>query len=120
MLEKSLVYQKAYKLSLDIINLHKNYSNKEVIDLFRQLLRCGTSIGANISEANGAISKEEFACKLSIAYKEAIETRYWISLLKDSKYLNKDIALQVEIIEAEEICKMIFSILKNTGRIRKH
>jgi four helix bundle protein len=57
--------------------------------LSKQLLRSGTSIGANVEEVTGAISKKEFIAKLHISYKEARETLYWINLLHDSDYLNK-------------------------------
>jgi len=55
--------------------------------LSKQLLRCGTSIGANIAEANGGISDNDFSAKMSIAYKECLETKYWLSLLKDTNYI---------------------------------
>ena len=52
------------------------------------MLRSGTSIGANIAEANGAISEADFSSKISIAYKECFETKYWLSLLKDTDYIS--------------------------------
>jgi four helix bundle protein len=64
-------------------------TKKEFV-LSKQLLRSGTSVGANIMEANGAISKADFSAKMSIAYEECLESKYWLSLLKDSGDLNID------------------------------
>lgn len=86
--------------------------NKEFI-LSKQIVRSGTSVGANIVEANGAISKADFSAKISIAYKECLETKYWLSLLKDSEEIK--IEEYEELFEkADEIAKILFSILKTT------
>ena len=76
-------------------------------------MRSGTSIGANISEANGAISKAEFRAKISIAYKECLETKYWLSLLKDTDYISEK-AYESVYADAEEISKMLWKILKTS------
>ncbi|MCH2034499.1 MAG: four helix bundle protein [Tenacibaculum sp.] len=85
-LKKNPLQNKSYDFALSIVRLSKNLMivNKEFI-LSKQLLRSGTSIGANVVEANGAISKADFSSKISIAYKECLETKYWLSLLKDSE-----------------------------------
>jgi four helix bundle protein len=81
--------------------------------LSKQLLRSGTSIGANIAEANGAISKADFSAKISTAYKEVLETKYWLSLLKDRNYI--DLKTFDDIYpQADELAKIAFSILKTT------
>ncbi len=85
--------------------------------LSKQLLRCGTSIGANIAEANGAISNADFSNKISIAYKECLEAKYWLMLLKDTAYFNETMFNSI-FPEVDEIGKMLFSILKTT-RISK-
>lgn len=79
----SLVYEKAYKFAIRIVNAYKylTQEKKEFI-LSKQVIRSGTSIGANIAEANGAISPAEFSAKISLAYKECLESKYWLSLLK--------------------------------------
>ena len=77
------------------------------------MLRSGTSIGANIAEANGAISKAEFSSKISIAYKEVLETKYWLELLKDTGYLD-DRTFDDCYIQADELAQITFSILKTT------
>ena len=71
----SLVYDKAYKFAIRIVNAYKYLSEekKEYI-LSKQLIRSGTSIGANIAEANGAISQADFSSKISIVYRECLET----------------------------------------------
>ncbi len=109
---------KSYEFALKIVILYKNFisNNKEYV-LSKQLLRSGTSIGANISEANGAISKADFSAKISIAYKESLETKYWLNLLKDSKYIASAEADSL-ICDADELSKIMFSILKTT-RINK-
>ena len=105
---------KSYDFALKIVKLYKELisKNKEYV-LSKQLLRSGTSIGANISEANGAISKADFSAKVSIAYKESLETKYWLNLLKDSEYINTEIAHSL-ITDADELSKIMFSILKTT------
>ena len=116
---KSLVYEKAYKFAIRIVNAHKylTQEQKEYI-LSKQLIRSGTSIGANIAEANGAISQADFSAKMSIAYKECLETKYWLSLLKDTGYITEK-AFNSIYDDADEIGKILFSILKKT-RINNH
>lgn len=80
--------EKSYSFVLEIIELCKNLMNQQrEYVLSKQLLKSGTSIGANTAEANGAISSADFSAKISIAYKESLETKYWLSLLKDSGYI---------------------------------
>lgn len=84
-------------------------------DIARQLLRSGTSIGANTEEAIGAESKKDFIHKLSIAYKEARETKYWLRLLRDTNILEKKLA-QSMINDCDDILAIIGKI-KITSRI---
>ena len=85
----NLIMEKSYHFSLMVIELYKflTQEKKEYV-LSKQLLRCGTSIGANVNEAQAAISKKDFIAKISISSKEARESRYWIMLLKDSGYID--------------------------------
>ena len=116
---KNVVFEKSYKLAIKIVNIYKKLSfEKKEFVLSKQLLKCGTSIGANITEANGGISKADFSAKISIAYKESLETKYWLSLLNDTNYLDNDIFDEV-FLEADEIAKILYSILKKT-RINNH
>ncbi len=114
MLDKSLVYQKAYPFAIRIVKCFEHLQNeKREYIMSKQLIRSGTSIGANIAEANGAISEADFSAKMSIAYKECLETKYWLSLLKDTNYLEINL-FQSLFNQADEIGKMLFAILKKT------
>ena len=80
--QENVVVQKSFDFALRIIKLYKYLlENKKETILSKQILRAGTSIGANIEEAQGAQSKADFFAKISIAYKEARETAYWLRLL---------------------------------------
>ena len=77
----------------------------------KQILRCGTSIGANIAEAECAFSDKDFLSKMYIAYKESAETKYWLSLLKESTYISQEQFMSL-YQDCEEINKMLSSITK--------
>ncbi len=114
MKEPNLTFDKSYKFALRIVKAYQYLSSqhREWV-LSKQLLRSGTSIGANVAEANGAISKADFSSKISIAYKESLETKYWLSVLKDSKYISSA-AYESMFQDADEISKILFTILRNT------
>ena len=105
---------KSFRFSLRIIRLYKylTYEKHEYI-LSRQLLRSGTAIGANIAESEHAQSKADFISKMTIALKEADETRYWLKLLEASDYLT---AKQAESIISDclELIRMLSSIVKRS------
>ncbi len=104
---------KSYAFALRIVKLHRYLvDNQKCYTLGKQILRSGTSIGANVEEAQGSISKKEFRMKISIAYKEARETHYWLRLLKDSDYLPIKLANSL-LTDCEEILKITGSIVKN-------
>jgi len=87
--KENIIADKTFKFALRIIDVYKELVNsKKEYVLSKQLLRAGTSIGANVNEAIEAQSKADFIHKLSIALKEARETEYWIKLLISSDYLN--------------------------------
>jgi four helix bundle protein len=113
-LKNNPLQNKSYDFSLLILELSRTLlrDQKEYI-LSKQLLRSGTSVGANIIEANGAISKADFSAKISIAYKECLESKYWLSILKDSKYISVNQYHKL-FEKADEIGKILFSILKTT------
>jgi four helix bundle protein len=117
MINKSLVYDKAYAFAIRVVKAHKFLSEKQEYVLLKQLLRSGTAIGANIAEANGAISDVDFSAKVSIAYKETLETKYWLSLLKDTDFIAVDMYDSI-YNDADELAKMLYTILKKT-RINK-
>ncbi|MEJ1223158.1 four helix bundle protein [Sediminicola sp. 1XM1-17] len=113
-IENNPLSVKPYNFALCIVELYKDLiQNKKEFTLSKQLLKSGTSIGANAAEANGAISKADFSSKISIAYKESLETKYWLSLMKDSDYIPINKANKL-IDNADELSKIMFSILKTT------
>lgn len=114
MKKENVTYDKAYKFAIRIVKAYQYISaNKKEYTLSKQMLRSGTSIGANVAEADGAISKADFSNKISIAYKECLETKYWLSLLKDTDYINKK-TFESMHKDADELAKILFSILKKT------
>jgi len=111
---KSVAYQKAYRFAIRVVKAYQYLTeNKKEFILSKQLIRSGTSIGANLAEANGAISTADFSAKVSIAYKECLETKYWLSLLKDTGYIAEKTFNSIHA-DADEIGKILFSILKTT------
>jgi four helix bundle protein len=114
MTEKSkIVQKKSYQFSLDIINLYKELNSQKEYILSKQLLRSGTSIGANVEESSAAQSTKDFIAKMAIASKEARETNYWLRLLRDSKVVN-NIDFAEIINDSEELIKIITSIVKTS------
>jgi len=113
-MKNNVTYDKAYKFAIRVVKAYKYLvEEKREFVLSKQLLRSGTSIGANVAEANGAISKADFSAKISIAYKECLETKYWLSLLKDTGYIDMK-SFDSIYQDADEIGKILFSILKKT------
>ena len=113
-MKENIIQEKSFKFALRIVNLYKYLvQNKKEFVLSKQLLRSGTSIGANIEEAIGGQSTKDFLSKFSIAYKEARETTYWILLLKEANYLNQDQSISI-LNDCEEIIKIITKILKSS------
>ena len=107
---------KSFDFSVRIVNLCKylQAEKKEYI-LSKQLLRSGTSIGANVNESQAAQSTKDFIAKLSIASKEARETKYWIDLLTETDYLPKDHTKVKELQNQNmELIKILTSIIKTT------
>ena len=118
MTKDNVTYTKAYNFAIRIVKAYQYLcEEKKEYVLSKQMLRSGTSIGANIAEANGAISEADFSSKFSIAYKECLETKYWLSLLKDTDYVSEK-SFESMHADADEIAKILFSILKKT-RINK-
>ncbi|MDN5204868.1 four helix bundle protein [Fulvivirgaceae bacterium BMA10] len=110
--KKSIVYQKAIAFALEIIELYKVLrTNKEFV-LSKQLLRSGTSIGANISEALAGQSRKDFIAKMSISSKEARETSYWLMLLQKSQLVIYDYKKEME--SCNELIRLLTSIVKTT------
>lgn len=111
---ESSVEQKSFAFAVRIVNLSRylSHAKKETI-LSKQLLRSGTSIGANIAEAQQAQSRADFISKNNIALKEAAETDYWLRILKETKYLSDSQFLSI-YQDCIEIKKMLVAIVKTS------
>ncbi len=112
-MKESIVKDKSYAFALRVITLARSLRERKEYELASQLLRAGTSIGANVEEALAGISRPDFIAKMGIASKEARETHYWLRLLHDSKIVpsGRIIAL---IQEAEELCRILTAIVKTS------
>ena len=109
---ENVVQEKSYAFAVRIVKVYQYLcAKKKEFVLSKQLLRCGTSIGANIEEAIGGQSKKDFFAKLTISYKEARETHYWIRLLTDTEYISKE--------QSESLLKDVDELLKIIGSIQK-
>ena len=107
----NIVVNKSYTFALRIISIYRELSiNKKEYVLSKQLLRSGTSIGANVEESIGGQSEKDFYSKLSIAYKEARETGYWIRLLTDSHLLSSQESKSL-LNDCDELIRIIGKIL---------
>jgi len=116
--DKTVKY-KSKKFSVRIIKLYKYLcENHREYDLFRQLLRCGTSIGANIAESECGISRKDFLAKIYISLKECVETIYWLDLLFETEYL-KELEYASIKNDCEELRRMLSSITKTVNAKEK-
>ncbi|MDD3775956.1 MAG: four helix bundle protein [Sulfurovaceae bacterium] len=115
-MKDNAILEKSFAFSVRVVRLYRYLCDeKKEYVLSKQLLRSGTSIGANINEAQAGQSKNDFIAKMSIASKEARESQYWIDLLVTTGYLNCDNAhTKSLIIEINEILKLLTSIVKTS------
>ncbi len=110
MKRNNIIQDKSFAFAIRIVNLYKHLvEEKKKFVLSKQLLRSGTSIGANIEEAIGAVSDKDFLNRLGIAYKEARESIYWLKLMKKTGFIN-DNEFGSLFKDAEEICRIIGKI----------
>jgi four helix bundle protein len=106
----NIIQVKTYQFALKVVNLTRQIAaEKKEFILTKQLLRCGTSIGANVEEAIGGQSRKDFSSKMNIAYKEARESHYWVRLKSDSEILSKE--------KGEELLNDLDEILRISGSI---
>lgn len=114
-MNNNIIEDKSFDFAVRIVNLYKYLTEqfKEYV-ISKQLLRCGTSIGANVSEAQRAQSKADFISKMSIALKEANESYYWIKLLYKTNYIDK---MQFESLQSDinEIISILIKICKTSN-----
>lgn len=115
----NIVLNKSFEFALEIIELYKFLKSKNEFVISKQLLRSGTSIGANVEEATAAQTKKDFATKMSIASKEARETRFWLRLLNKSKLVEYDYKNYLNKID--ELIRIITAIVKTAqSNLSKH
>ena len=114
-MSRSIVEEKSFDFAIRIVKLYKYLMDeKKEFVLSKQILRSGTSIGANINEAQQGQSKKDFLMKMNIALKECTETKYWIELLSATDYINQEQKESI-IKDCIEMEKMLTSIVKTTS-----
>ncbi|MBQ3215874.1 MAG: four helix bundle protein [Oscillospiraceae bacterium] len=110
----NVIEEKSYRFAIRIINLYKHLRfNKKEFVLSKQILRSGTSIGANVAESQQAQSRADFLSKLNIALKETAETKYWLRLLVETDYITNS-EFDSIFMDCVEIEKILSSIVKTT------
>jgi len=116
-MKENIIKDKSFAFAVRIVNLYKFLidTKKEYV-LSKQLLKSGTSIGANIEEAIGGQSKSDFISKISISYKEARESHYWLRILRETDYISDKQFISIEK-DLNEILKIITSIQKTSKKI---
>ena len=111
---KNAIEEKSFHFAIRIVKLCRYLQeNKKEYILSKQLMRSGTSIGANIIESQQAQSRADFISKLNIALKEAVETNYWLRLLQATDYLSRS-EYESVIADCKELEKLLTSIIKTT------
>lgn len=113
MKSSNVVREKSFAFALEIIELYKCLNQQREYVLSKQLLRSGTSIGANVEEAMAAQSRRDFLSKMAIASKEARETVYWLRLLQESRLTEIDMGHALH--SANELARILTSIVKTTA-----
>ena len=108
---ESIVKHKSYEFALEVVRFCEKLKGRKHFEISSQLLRSGTSIGANVEEALAGRSRKEFFAKMSIASKEARETNYWLRLIRDSAILDGQ-QCRTLLEKSEELIKMLTSIVK--------
>ena len=113
-MSQGVIYEKSFNFAIRIVNLYKHLSDeKREYVLSKQVLRSGTSIGANVKEARDAQSRNDFLSKMSVALKEAAETEYWLELLAATDYLEASHAESI-LEDCRELNRLLISIVKTT------
>jgi four helix bundle protein len=108
----SIIRDKSYKFATATVSLYKKLNKKREFVFARQLVKSATSIGANVEEALAAQSRKDFISKMSIASKEARETKYWLRIINDCHLVDDD--LTDYLIQIDEIIKILTSIVKSS------
>lgn len=112
----NVIKEKSYDFALRIVESYKRLCEQKEYVLSRQLLKAGTSIGANVEEALAAQSRKDFVSKMAIASKEPRESNYWLRLLRDSK-ICQSMSHEELIKDSEELIRLLTSIVKTSKGI---
>ena len=115
MVKESILKVKSYAFSVKVVYCYKDLAKKREFVLSKQLLRSGTAVGALVREAEFGQSKADFRSKLSIALKEANETDYWLSLLKDTEYIEESKYRELDMHCKELIRILVASVKTSRG-----
>lgn len=113
-MKDSILLKKSKAFALRIVRLYKYLRERKESVIAKQMLRSGTSIGANIAESRYAQSKADFIAKLQIALKEAAETQYWLELLRDAELVDGDKAFTSMCDDCTELIKLLTASVKTT------
>ena len=115
-MKENVIVTKTLQFAIEIVKVYQRITiEKKEFVLSKKLLRCGTSIGANVEESEGGLTRKEFIAKFQIAYKEAKETRYWMRLLHETSYIGEPV-FQLLLSQIDEILRIIVSIIKSTEK----
>lgn len=112
--KENLIVVKSYEFAKDIIRLYQYLSSeKKEFNLSKQILKSGTSIGANVEEAVGGYSRKDFRAKLGISYKETRETKYWLRLLHDTDYISEE-RFKPLFEKSDELARLLYAIIRSS------
>ena len=117
-MQDNIIKTKSFEFALHVMGLYKKLASQQEYVLSKQLLRSGTSIGANVQEALAGQSRKDFLHKMSIASKEARETLYWLELLQASGWAKASLEDSLKL--AHELVRILTAIVKTTARPRSH
>ncbi len=115
---ESIIKKKSYEFSLRILKLYLFLTEKKHYEIANQIVKAGTSIGANVEEALAGFSKKDFTAKMSIASKEARETHYWLRLIRDAELVREN-QVKSLVSESETLVKILTSIVKTSSNKAK-
>jgi len=115
---ESIVKKKSYDFALRIIKLYLFLTDKKHFEIANQIVRAGTSIGANVEEALAGFSKKDFTAKMSVASKEARETHYWLRLIRDAGLIGLN-QVKLLLTDSETLVKILTSIVKTSSTKNK-
>lgn len=113
-MKENIIQQRSFAFAIKIVELYQSLKSEKEYIIAKQLLKSGTSIGANVEEASAGQSKKDFITKMAIASKEARETKYWLKLLKETQLT--DTNLSSFISEIDEIINILTAIVKTSQK----